>query len=55
MDLSGIKRSEVSRLSQELDTRVGSFLDRPLEGLWPFLWRDATCYGSRYIGRFISH
>ena len=37
MGLSGVKRSEVSLWCQELDTRVGSFLDWPLEGQWPLL------------------
>ncbi len=54
MGLSGVKRSEVSRQCQELDTRVGSFLDRPLEGQWPFLWLDATCVKVRESGRIVS-
>ena len=54
MGLSGVKRSEVSRQCQELDTRVGSFLDRPLEGQWPFLWLDATYVKVRESGRIVS-
>ena len=54
MGLSGFKRSEVSRQCQELDTRVGSFLDRPLEGQWPFLWLDATYVKVRESGRIVS-
>ncbi len=52
--LSGVKRSEVSRQCQELDTRVGLFLDLPLEGQWPFLWLDATYVKVRESGRIFS-
>lgn len=34
---SGISESEVSRLCAELDERVGTFLERPIEGEWPYL------------------
>jgi transposase-like protein len=42
MGMSGISKSQVSKLCKEIDERVGSFLDRPLEGEWPYLWLDAT-------------
>ena len=32
---SGISKSEVSRLVEEIDSRVNAFLTRPLEGEWP--------------------
>ena len=32
MGMSGISKSQVSRLCAEIDERVGAFLDRPLEG-----------------------
>jgi transposase-like protein len=32
MGLSGISRSQVSKLCKEIDERVGAFLKRPLEG-----------------------
>jgi transposase-like protein len=32
----------VSKLCKEIDERVHSFLQRPLEGDWPYLWLDAT-------------
>ncbi|MCB1364310.1 MAG: transposase, partial [Rhodobacteraceae bacterium] len=35
-------KSQVSRLCEEIDERVQAFLNRPLEGDWPFLWLDAT-------------
>jgi transposase-like protein len=42
MGMSGISKSQVSRLCGDIDERVHAFLDRPLEGDWPYLWIDAT-------------
>ena len=42
LGMSGVSKSQVSRLCAELDERVNAFLDRPLEGDWPYLWVDAT-------------
>ena len=42
MGLSGISKSQVSKLCKEIDERVKAFLERPLEGDWPYLWLDAT-------------
>ncbi len=42
MGMTGISKSQVSRLCEEIDERVLAFLDRPLDGDWPFLWLDAT-------------
>ena len=42
MGLAGISKSTVSKLCKDIDERVGAFLDRPLEGEWPYLWLDAT-------------
>src|SRR3974390_1139550 len=39
---SGISKSQVSRLCGEIDSRVKAFLNRPIEGDWPYLWVDAT-------------
>jgi putative transposase len=33
MGMSGISKSEVSRLCGEIDERVNAFLDRPIEGV----------------------
>ena len=38
----GRLEEEVSRLCEAIDERVKSFLDRPLEGDWPYVWLDAT-------------
>ena len=49
--MSGISKSQVSRLCEEIDTRVKAFLERPIERDWPYLWIDATylkvCRGGR--------
>jgi putative transposase len=42
MGMSGISKSQVSRLCEEIDERVQAFLTRPIEGDWPYLWIDAT-------------
>ncbi len=54
MGMSGISKSQVSRLCQEIDERVNAFLDRPLEGDWPYLWIDATYVKVRQNGRIVS-
>ena len=51
---SGISRSQVSRLCEEIDERVHAFLDRPIEGDWPYLWVDATYVKTRQAGRIVS-
>ena len=38
----------------EIDERVDAFLDRPLEGEWPYLWLDATYIKVRRSGRIVS-
>jgi transposase-like protein len=50
----GVSKSQVSRLCQEIDERVGAFLDRPIEGEWPYLWIDATYVKVRQDGRIVS-
>src|SRR4051812_186526 len=52
--MSGISKSQVSRLCQEIDERVKAFLDRPIEGDWPYLWVDATYVKVRQNGRIVS-
>ena len=42
MGLAGISKSQVSKLCKDIDERVNAFLDRPIEGEWPYLWLDAT-------------
>ena len=52
--MTGIFKSQVSRLCVEIDERVDAFLDRPLEGEWPCLWLDATYIKVRRSGRIVS-
>jgi transposase-like protein len=54
MGMSGISKSQVSRLCEEIDGRVKAFLDRPIEGDWPYLWIDATYLKVRRNGRIVS-
>ena len=54
MGMSGISKSQVSRLCGEIDDRVNTFLNRPLEGDWPYLWLDATYVKVRRAGRIVS-
>jgi transposase-like protein len=42
LGMSGISKSQVSRLCGEIDDNVKAFLARPLEGDWPYLWLDVT-------------
>ena len=51
MGMTGISKSQVSRLCIEIDERVDAFLERPLEGEWPYLWLDATYIKVRRSGR----
>jgi transposase-like protein len=51
---SGISKSQVSRLCEEIDERVNAFLSRPIEGTWPYLWIDATYLKVREAGRIVS-
>jgi putative transposase len=54
LGMSGISKSQVSRLCEEIDGRVKAFLDRPIEGDWPYLWIDATYVKVRSNGRIVS-
>jgi transposase-like protein len=54
MGMSGISKSQVSRLCEEIDGKVKAFLDRPIEGDWPYLWIDATYVKVRQAGRIVS-
>jgi putative transposase len=54
MGMSGISKSQVSRLCTEIDERVHAFLNRPIEGDWPYLWIDATYLKVREAGRIVS-
>jgi putative transposase len=44
----------VSRPVVEIDERVSAFLDRPLEGQWPYVRIDATYVKARQAARIVS-
>ncbi len=54
MGATGVSKSQVSRLCEEIDERVKAFLDRPLEGDWPYVWLDATYLKVRCNHRIVS-
>ena len=54
MGMTGISKSQVSRLCEEIDGKVKAFLERPIEGDWPYLWIDATYLKVRRGGRIVS-
>ena len=54
MGMTGISKSQVSRLCSEIDDKIAAFLHRPLEGDWPYLWLDATYVKVRQNGRIVS-
>jgi transposase-like protein len=54
MGMSGVSKSQVSRLCEEIDVKVKAFLDRPIEGEWPYIWIDATYLKVRRGGRIVS-
>src|SRR4029450_8645035 len=54
LGMSGISKSQLSRLCEEIDERVKAFLDRPIEGDWPYIWIDATYVKVRSNGRIVS-
>jgi len=41
-------------MCSEIDERVDAFLNRPIEGDWPYLWIDATYVKLRRGGRIVS-
>jgi putative transposase len=49
-----ISRSEVSRICAQLDEQVQAFLERPLEGDYPYLWLDAKVEKVRDGGRVVG-
>jgi len=54
LGMAGISKGQVSRLCAEIDERVRTFLERPIEGDWPYLWVDATYVKVREAGRIVS-
>jgi len=54
LGLTGIDKSQVSRICKELDEPVRAFRERPLEGDYPYVWLDATYLKVRQNHRIVS-
>jgi putative transposase len=54
LGMEGISKSQVSRLCGEIDGRVQSFLTRPIEGEWAYVWLDATYVKARRDHHIVS-
>src|SRR5918994_3670084 len=54
LGMAGISQSQGRRPCAQIDERVKAFLDRPIEGDWPYLWIDATYVKVRQNGRVVS-
>lgn len=54
LGMSGISKSQVSRLCAELDSEVERFRTRRLDGPYPYVWLDATFVKVREGGRVVS-
>jgi putative transposase len=54
LGMSGISKSRVSELCEQLDEEVEGFRNRPLEGPYPYVWLDATYLKARQDGRVVS-
>lgn len=54
LGMTGISKSEVSRLCSELDELVEAFRNRPLTGRYPYLWLDAKYIKVREGGRVLN-
>jgi putative transposase len=51
LGMTGISKSRVSELCEELDEAVERFRNRELEGSYPYVWLDATYLKARHDGR----
>jgi transposase-like protein len=54
LGITGISRSEVSRICAALDAEVETFRNRPLIEAYPYIWFDATYLKVREAGRVVS-
>jgi transposase-like protein len=54
LGMTGISKSQVSRLCQELDAEVERFGTRRLDSAYPYVWLDATFVKVRVGGRVVS-
>lgn len=54
LGMTGISKSQVSRLCTELDERVQGFLSREIVGEWAYVWLDATYLKARTDARVMN-
>jgi transposase-like protein len=54
LGMTGISKSQVSRLCEELDEEVERFRTRRLTEEYPYVWLDATFLKVRQEGRVVS-
>jgi len=54
LGLTGIDKSEVSRINKELSQVVDEFRNRPLQASYPYIWLDATYFKVRQNHRVVS-
>ena len=54
LGMTGISKSQVSRVCQELDAEGERFRARRLDGPYPYLWLDATYVKARQDGRVVA-
>jgi putative transposase len=54
LGMTGVSKSRVSELCEELDEEVERFRNRALEGSYPYVWVDATYVKARQDGHVAS-
>jgi putative transposase len=54
LGMTGVSKSRVSKLCEELDEEIERFRGRQLEGSYPYVWLDATYLKARQDGRVAS-
>lgn len=54
LGLTGMDKSQVSRICKALDEPIRAFRDRPLRGTYPYVWLDATYLKVRENHHIVS-
>lgn len=54
LGMSGISKSQVSRICEELDAEVDRFRNREFTGSYPYVWLDASYVKARQDGQVVS-
>ena len=53
MGMTGISKSQVSRLCAEIDGKISTFLERPIEGDWPYVWLERRPHVFGQVGKAV--